>query len=80
VLVAEGTEHCRLVRDEGVGACADGDSPTAVAAALAGLLSLPSAARDELRRHCRSVALARYTWEAQQGGLIALYRRLDERR
>jgi glycosyltransferase involved in cell wall biosynthesis len=78
VLTAEGTEHCRLTREESVGACADVDRPEAVAEALARLLTAPPAERDRLRRHCRTVALARYTWETQRTGLVALYRGLAE--
>jgi glycosyltransferase involved in cell wall biosynthesis len=76
VLVADGTEHCRLVQEEGVGACADVDRPQAIAEATARLLSAPAYERDRLRRHCRSVALARYSWEHQRAGLIGLYRGL----
>jgi glycosyltransferase involved in cell wall biosynthesis len=78
VLVAEETEHCRVVTAEAVGACADVDRPAAIAVALAGLLVAPEYERDRLRSHCRAVALSRYSWEVQQEGLVALYRRLSE--
>jgi glycosyltransferase involved in cell wall biosynthesis len=78
VVVAEGTEHCRFVTREAVGACADIDRPAAVAAAIAGLLDLSPADRGRLRAHCRTLALERYTWEIQQDGLVGLYRRLAE--
>ena len=77
VIVAESTEHCRLVRSEAVGACADLDRPAAVAAAVAALLDAPADERARLRAHCRTVALDRYTWERQQAGIVELYRRLD---
>jgi glycosyltransferase involved in cell wall biosynthesis len=51
-----------------------------VAKALAGLLSAPEFERQRLRAHCRTVALEKYTWEGNAGGLLALYRRLAEGR
>ena len=77
VVVAEGTEHCRFVTREAVGACADID-PAAIAAAIAGLLDLPAGERSRLRAHCRTLALERYTWEIQQAGIVDLYRRLAD--
>ncbi len=76
VVVAEGTEHCRFVTAEAVGACAEIDRPAAVAGAIAGLLDLAIDDRSRLRAHCRTVALERYTWEIQQAGVVGLYRRL----
>jgi glycosyltransferase involved in cell wall biosynthesis len=76
VLVATGTEHCRVVEAEGVGICTDLDKPAAIAAALDRLLAAPADERERLRRHCRSVALTRYRWELEQDGLLALYRSL----
>ncbi|HET7678350.1 MAG TPA: glycosyltransferase [Candidatus Limnocylindrales bacterium] len=76
VLVAEGTEHCRLVTAEAVGRCCDVDSPRAIAEAAGAMLATPAYERERLRAHCRRVALERYTWEAQQAGLRELYRRL----
>jgi glycosyltransferase involved in cell wall biosynthesis len=76
VLVADGTEQCRLVSRERVGACCDVDSPRAIADAAAALLTARQADRAALRRHCRSVALERYSWERQCHGLVELYRRL----
>ena len=76
VVVSEGNEQCRLTSSEGVGVCADIEDPAAVAAACAGLLSAPIAARRELRAHCRAVALERYTWERTAVGLVGLYRKL----
>jgi glycosyltransferase involved in cell wall biosynthesis len=76
VVVADGTEHCRVVEAEVVGTCADIDRPEAVAEAVARLLSAPADERERLRRHCRSVALERYTWEREQAALVELYRAL----
>ncbi len=76
VVVSEGTEHCRVVRAERLGACVDIGSPDAVAAAIAGLLDAAPQQRVDLRRHVRAVALERYAWESRRGALVALYRRL----
>ena len=70
------SEHCGLVTREAVGACADVDSPAAIAAGLARLLGAPRDERERLRHHCRAVALGRYSWEIQQAGLVTLYRSL----
>jgi glycosyltransferase involved in cell wall biosynthesis len=77
VVVAAGTEHCRVVEAEGVGVCVDGERPEAIADGIARLLSAPAYERDRLRSYCRTVALARYTWELEQAGLLALYRSLS---
>ncbi len=77
VLVAEGTEHCRLVQADGLGVCS-AIEPAAIARVAAGLLDRPTEERVALRRHCRSVALERYTWERQQAGLVAAYRALAD--
>jgi glycosyltransferase involved in cell wall biosynthesis len=76
VVVSKGNEQCRLVREEGVGKCVEVDSPPDVARAIAGLLSAPEFERQRLRAHCRTVALAKYTWDLNAGGLLNLYRRL----
>ena len=76
VLVAEETEHCQVVAAEGVGACANVDNAASIAAAVGRLLAAPEYERDRLRRHCRAVALGRYSWEIQQEGLVSLYRSL----
>ena len=75
VVVADGTEHCRVVTAEGLGTCS-AIEPGAIASAAAGLLVRTAEERDALRRHCRTVALERYTWERQRAGLVAAYRRL----
>jgi glycosyltransferase involved in cell wall biosynthesis len=79
VIVSEGNEQCRLVSDERVGACVDVDDPAAIAGACADLLLQPQAERLALRAHCRRVALERYTWEGNAGGLLEVYRRLAAR-
>jgi glycosyltransferase involved in cell wall biosynthesis len=76
VIVSDANEQCRLTQDEGVGRCADIDSPEAIAAACAELLSASPAERRALRAHCRAVALARYSWEHTSVGLVDLYRGL----
>jgi glycosyltransferase involved in cell wall biosynthesis len=76
VVVSMANEQCRLTTTEGVGRCTDIDDPDAIAAACAELLSAPAAERRALRAHCRSVALARYTWERTSIGLVELYRDL----
>jgi glycosyltransferase involved in cell wall biosynthesis len=76
VVVAAGTEHCRLTGSEAVGACTDVESPAAVAAAIARLLGATPYERQRLRTHCRALALERYNWHVQRRGLVELYRRL----
>jgi glycosyltransferase involved in cell wall biosynthesis len=80
VVVSEGNEQCRLATAEGLGVCVDIDDPGAIAAACAGLLTAPPEARRALRAHCRSVALARYTWDHTAVGLVELYRKLARER
>jgi glycosyltransferase involved in cell wall biosynthesis len=74
VVVSSGNEQCRLVTAERVGACADIDSPAAVAAALAAILGAPAEERRRLREHCREIALERYSWDRNVAGLTGLYR------
>lgn len=76
VVVSEGNEQCRLTTAEGLGVCVDIDDPAGIAAACATLLTAPSEERRALRAHCRSVALARYTWDHTAVGLVELYRKL----
>jgi glycosyltransferase involved in cell wall biosynthesis len=76
VLVAEGSEHCRLTTRESVGACCDVDSPLAIAAAASALLSASPEDRRAMRERCRRAALDRFNWDAQKSGLVALYRNL----
>ena len=77
VVVSAGNEQCRLVSREGVGICTDIE-PVAVGRAIAGLLRMPATEMDGLRQRCRTVALERYTWDANAGGLVSLYRRLAD--
>jgi glycosyltransferase involved in cell wall biosynthesis len=76
VVVATRNEQCRLVTAEQVGRCANIDEPAAVAGAITELLSMSPEDRARLRRRCREVALARYTWDQNAGALVDLYRRL----
>jgi glycosyltransferase involved in cell wall biosynthesis len=76
VVVAEGTAHCALVRQHVVGSCVEVDRPEAIGTAIATLLDAPADERERLRRHCREVALAEYTWEIQGRNVVELYRRL----
>ena len=78
VVVSADNAQCQLTSEEEVGACADIDSPRAIADALASILGQPAAVQRDLRGHCRSVALGRYSWERNVGGLTGLYRRLAE--
>jgi glycosyltransferase involved in cell wall biosynthesis len=76
VVVAAGTAHCRLVTDEKLGRCVNIDDPTAIAQAIAELLTAAEDERRALRRHVRSVALERYTWETGRRPLVEVYRRI----
>jgi glycosyltransferase involved in cell wall biosynthesis len=76
VVVSKGNEQCRLTSEEEIGVCVDIEDPAAIAAACADLLSQPDEERQQLRAHCRSVALGKYTWDLNATGLVALYRRL----
>ena len=76
VVVAEGTAHCRLTRQLAIGRCVDVDRPSAIAGAIAELITLPAPDREQLRRQIRAKALESYTWEVQQAGLVGLYRSL----
>lgn len=76
VVVSKGNEQCRLTTREGLGRCADIDSPASVAAEVAALLTAPETERQRLRQHCRTVALTRYTWDLNADGLRDLYARL----
>ena len=76
VIVSVGNEQCRLVTAEGLGVCSDMDDPRVLASTIASVLRRSPSERAALRAHCRSVALARYTWDQNAGGLVDLYRRL----
>jgi len=80
VVVSANNAQCQLTSEEEVGACADIDSPRAIADALASILAQPAAVQRDLRAHCRSVALDRYNWDRNVAGLTSLYRRLAETR
>ena len=78
VVVSANNAQCQLTSEEEVGACADIDSPRAIADALASILGQQSDVQQGLRAHCRQVALERYSWERNVAGLTGLYRRLAE--
>ena len=80
VVVSANNAQCQLTSEEEGGACADIDSPRAIADALASILGQPSDVQQGLRAHCRQVALERYSWERNVAGLTGLYRRLAETR
>lgn len=75
VVVSKGNEQCRLVTAESVGRCAVME-PAPIARAIEGLLRQDPTERAELRARCRRVALSKYTWDLNAGGLVELYRRL----
>ena len=73
-------ERFRLASDEEIGVGVDIDDPAAIAAiaaACADLLCHADEERQQLRAHCRSVALERYTWDLSATGPVAPYRRLE---
>jgi glycosyltransferase involved in cell wall biosynthesis len=76
VVVSKGNEQCRLVSAEQVGRCVDVEDPHAIAVGCAALLAASETERLALRAHCREVALSRYTWEGNAGGLLDVYRGL----
>ncbi|HEX2754034.1 MAG TPA: glycosyltransferase, partial [Candidatus Limnocylindrales bacterium] len=76
VIVAEGTAHCRLVRQLEVGHCVEVDDPSTIARAVVELIGAAPDERERLRLHARTVALEQYTWEVQGVNVIELYRGL----
>ena len=78
VVVAEGTAHCRLVRQLEVGRCVDVDQPEAIARAIVAFIAAAPEDKERLRLHVRAVAMERYTWEAQGAKVVELYRRIAE--
>ncbi len=80
IVVSTNNAQCHLTSQEGVGACADIDSPRAIADALVSILGQPAEVRRDLRAHCRAVALDRYSWERNVAGLTGLYRGLADTR
>jgi len=80
VVVSADNAQCELTSEEGVGACADIDSPRAIADALSSILAESADVQRDLRAHCRTVALERYSWERNVAGLTGLYRRMAETR
>jgi glycogen synthase len=65
-----------VVRATGAGALVDPTSPASIAAGIRSVLNAPPAERAALRVRVLAAAHAHYTWEAQVGTLLALYREL----
>jgi glycosyltransferase involved in cell wall biosynthesis len=76
VVAAEGTEQGRLVSREAVGRTADIEAVDSLAGELSAILTMPANEQADLRQHCRSLALTRYSWELNAEPLIELYREL----
>lgn len=62
-----------------LGATCDPEDTGSIARALAGIIGLEPAARDELRQRCLAVARDRWNWEAEVAGLVAAYDDLGRR-
>jgi glycosyltransferase involved in cell wall biosynthesis len=67
-----------VVQKEGVGAVFDPASEAAIAAAVRGILGEP-ALLQAMRARARELAVTRYNWDVEQGGLLELYERLTAR-
>jgi glycosyltransferase involved in cell wall biosynthesis len=67
-----------IVRDTGAGVLVDPTEPTAIAAAIEGLLADP-AARAAIGARSLAAAHDVYNWETQAEGLLAEYGRLTGR-
>ena len=76
MIVAGDTEHCRVVTAEAGGVCAEVSDPRSIAAAIIALLEGPPAEVAARRRHCRELALTRFSWETARTGVVELYRGL----
>ncbi len=68
-----------IVRETGCGVLVDPTDPSAIAAAIRGLLALSAADREAIGRRGREAHLARYNWERQVGSLLDEYGRLTGR-
>jgi glycosyltransferase involved in cell wall biosynthesis len=75
VLASDFPEMRRIVIGEDIGAVCDPMDPTAIAGAIRELLADP-ARLAQMRAKARAAARARYNWDAQAEGLLALYRRI----
>ena len=68
-----------IVRETGCGVLVDPTDPSAIAAAIRGLLALPVAEREAIGRRGLEAHLARYNWERQVGSILDEYGRLTGR-
>lgn len=75
VVVGELPEATRLVRERGVGWCADPADPSGVASAIGAALA---AAGDEALRERLERAAAELTWAREKAKLLGLYERLAD--
>jgi glycosyltransferase involved in cell wall biosynthesis len=75
-VAAAGTEQARLVERARIGLTVNVENAGELATALVKLLAAPGDVRHERRRHCRSLALASYSWELRSRPLVDLYRGL----
>jgi glycosyltransferase involved in cell wall biosynthesis len=70
----------RIVMDDPLGplgAICDPDDTRSVALALAGILDLDQAAREELRARCLTAARERWNWETEVGRLVRAYNQMS---
>jgi glycosyltransferase involved in cell wall biosynthesis len=65
-----------VVQDADAGVLVDPGSPASIAAGIRSLLEASPADRAALRERVLRAAHERYTWEAQEGTLLGLYRGL----
>jgi len=76
VVSSDFAERRRIIVEEPegfLGAVCDPTDPSALAAAIAGILRLPARERAALRERCRRVSALRYGWEQQLEVLLDLY-------
>lgn len=78
VLVAEGTEHARVVAAHELGSVTPIDDPAALGTAIMAIVQESATARLERRTRNRRRALAVDNWEVEQERLVAAYRALDQ--
>jgi len=78
VIADTATEQGRFVERAALGRTTNTESADALAEALYDVLSMSADEREAMRRHCRSTALSRYTWQLNHGPLIDLYRRIAD--
>ena len=76
VVSSDFAERRRIIIDEPegpLGAVCDPTDPSAIAAAIAGILGLPPRERDALRARCLRVSALRYGWDRQLDVLLDVY-------